>query len=167
MEDQKVITDGFGKRVYFDSSHYSIIRRWHEDTILMLESITNRNTKIESWIEYYSNGKVKDSGEMTSVNHNKIGEWKYYSESGKLDSIINYDSKYPISYKKALSIAAKNGYFMPEIEIFQSIEENNRYWKVIRWTEQPGGGGREGDVLLIDIIRGKISKPDYETYTVY
>ena len=37
---------------------------------------------------YYKEGKIREEGKV--VNHYKYGEWKYYNENGKIDSIKAY-----------------------------------------------------------------------------
>ena len=103
-------TSKFGESTYFDSLHFHIIRRKFKNGNTYIESITDHETKIDSWKEYYYNGLSKESGRMTTSSHHYIGKWEYYSEQGKLDSLIDFEIKEPISYFKVIKIAKNHGF---------------------------------------------------------
>ena len=84
---------------------------------------------------------------MTYSNHHYIGIWKYYSESGKLDSIVDYDKMQSINYYKALEIAKKKGFNMPEIEVEKTFNEEKMYWQINRWKENTNESGRTAETI--------------------
>ena len=45
--------------------------------------------KSGKWTSYYSNGKVATLGEYK--NNRKIGQWRYYSKKGRLNSVKNFE----------------------------------------------------------------------------
>ena len=161
------INDEFGRRNYIDSLNFSIVRGWFDNGNLFIEHITNLDTKIESSKEYYENGKLKQKGLMIYANHNYIGLWKYYSENGELDSIVDYDKKQPISYYKALEIAEKKGFVMPEIEVEKTYSKEKMFWQINRWTENKNESGQTAEIILIDSQTGKVSKPEYQLMSIY
>jgi len=154
-----------GKREYRDSANFQIVRRWYVSGSKFIEVYGNRDTKIDSWKEYYSTGNLKEEGLMTSSNHHYIGVWKYYSENGALDSLVNYDKKQTVSYYKALKISTKYGYTMPDIEITKTNEKGKMYWQVNRWTEIEGG--KSAETILIDSKTGEVSKPKNQLFMIY
>jgi hypothetical protein len=117
--------------------------------------------------EYYLTGKLKEEGIMTSDKHIYVGAWKYYSQSGGLSRVVNYDNKQPISYFKALKIAETKGFKMPDIEVDETRYKNKKYWQVSRWREKPDHSGQTAETILIDKMTGKIIKPDYRLECIY
>lgn len=148
-----------GERKYYDSAQYSIILGKYVSGSKFLENYQNKLTKLDTWKEYYENGQLLKEGVMTNSNHIYIGIWKYYSPSGKLDSVINYDKKYPISYFKALEIAGTNGFKMPDMEVTETVYENKLYWNITRWTQNKDGSGESAEYILINKITGEVVKP--------
>ena len=71
--------------------------------------------------KYYENGSLRAEGNYKDWRI-KIGEWKYYDPSGKLESTIDYGDKGnieevrdyyergEISYRRYSSILVKNGF---------------------------------------------------------
>jgi antitoxin component YwqK of YwqJK toxin-antitoxin module len=144
-----------GEREYYDSAHFHVIKGKYITGELFLECYENKNSKLDSWKEYYKNGKVKNEGSMTTGNHIYVGIWKYYSPNGKVDSIVNYDKKQPISYFKALKIAASKKFIIPNIEVTETTYENRNYWQITRWIENKDHSGQTGEFIYIDKITGK------------
>ena len=120
-----------GERQYFDSAYFSIIRGNYVTGERFFECYQNKLTKLDSTREYYQNGKLKEEGIMTSSNHIYVGVWRYYSQSGGLNSVVNYDNKQPISYFKALKIAETKGFRMPDIEVDETTYKNKKYCKFL------------------------------------
>lgn len=154
-------------RESFDSANFSIIKRKYASGAKFIESYQNKLTKLEYWKEYYENGKLKEEGTMTNGNHNYVGVWKYFSPTGKLDSIIDYDKKYPISYYSALKIAEQKGFKMPNMEVTLQIEGLSTFWQITRWTENETHTGQTGEAILIDTKSGKVTKPKYNLMSEY
>jgi hypothetical protein len=156
-----------GERQYYDSANFSIIKGKYLTGERFLECYQNKLTKLDSCKEYYKNGRLKEEGIMTTGNDIYIGKWKYYSPSGKIDSIINHDNKQPISYFKALRIAKTKGFQMPDMEVTQTTYQRKEYWQISRWTEKSDRSGQTAETILIDKQTGKIIKPDYKLESTY
>lgn len=152
------VKDDLGERVYFDSLHFAVVRRRHNNGKLYIEAISDKRIKVDLWKEFYENGQLKEVGKMTTSNHHHIGEWKYYSYHGNLDSIVDYEKKFPISYYGAIEIARENGFIMPDIEVQQTYSEGRMYWEIHRWSEIQGG--RIAETIIIDSKTGKARKAD-------
>lgn len=153
-----------GDRQYLDSAHYSIIRGKYISGAKFIESYENNLNKLVSWKEYYENGQLKEQGIMTSSIHIHVGTWNYYSSEGLLDSTIDYDKVYPISYFKALTIAEKKGYKMPDIEVCLTTDSAHTFWQIARWT---GNDDETAEVILIHTKTGKVTKPEYQLMSIY
>lgn len=156
-----------GDREYLDSANFSIIRGKYVSGVKFIEVYQNKLTKLDDWKEYYENGQLKEEGIMTNAHHNYIGVWKYYSSTGKLDSIVNYDKKYPISYFTALRIAEKKGFKMPDMEVTLKVDSLRTFWQIARWTENENHSGQTAEAILIDVETGKVIKPDYQLMSIY
>lgn len=149
-----------GKREYYDSANFNVIIGRYVSGELFLKSYGNKLTKLDSWEQYYKNGQLKKIGTMTTGNHIYVGIWKYYSQSGKLDSVVNYNKKFRISYFEAIKIAKKNGFEMPEMEIEETIYKGKSCWEISRWTENEDHTGQTAEFILIDKKTGKVIKPN-------
>jgi antitoxin component YwqK of YwqJK toxin-antitoxin module len=156
-----------GDREYIDSANFHIIRGKYVSGNKFIDVYENKLTKLDNWKEYYENGQLKQEGLMTNGNHIYVGIWKYYSNSGKVDSIIDYDKKYPISYYSALVIAEKKGFKMPDMEVALQVDSLNTSWQIARWTENENHGGQTAEAILIDTKTGKVTKPKYQLISIY
>jgi hypothetical protein len=156
-----------GDREFIDSAHFSIIRGKYISGAKFIDVYQNKLTKLDSWKEYYENGQLKKEGLMTTSNHNYVGIWKYYSDSGRLDSLVDHDKKYRISYYRALEIAKKNGFEMPDMEVSLHHENDTVYWQIARWRENEEHTGRSAEFMLIETGSGKVSRPDYMLMSIY
>jgi hypothetical protein len=101
---------------------------------------------------------LKEEGVMTAINHNCIGIWKFYSKTGKLDSVLDYDKKYRISYFKALEIAAKKNLMLPDIEVTLEKKNATTVWRVLRWKESENHNGQASEGIDINAETGRVSK---------
>lgn len=162
-EIQNVRVDTFmsSARIYFDSSHYSISRIKHTNGKPYSESITDRKIKIVYEKEYYLNGLLKKQGMMTYHKSYHIGKWEYYSEIGKLDSIIDFNTKQLISYFEAIRIGEENGFTMPDIEVRKKHKGSKWYWELVKSSEMKEGGRQSAETILIDNKTGEVSIPEY------
>jgi hypothetical protein len=155
-----------GDREYIDSANFQIIRGKYVSGNKFIDVYENKLTKLDNWKEYYENGQLKAEGIMTNGNHIYVGIWKYYSNLGKVDSMIDHDKKYPISYYSALRIAEKKGFKMPDMEVTLKVDSLNTYWQIARWTENENHGGRTAEAILIDTRTGKVTKPKYQLISI-
>ena len=149
-----------GERQYYDSAHFYIIRGKYVSGAKFLDCYQNKLTKLDSWKEYHENGQLKNEGVMTYCNHIYVGTWNYYSSSGELDSVVNYDNKHPISYFKAVEIAGTKGFKMPDMEVTETTYKNKTYWQIARWIENSNHNGQTAEFIFIDNKTGQIVKPD-------
>lgn len=120
----------------------------------------DNETKLYHWRQYYPNGNLKEGGILTKDNWICIGKWKYYSESGKLDSIADYGKKFKITYADAMAIALKYGFQMPDFEVDLVKYENTLYWQIRKWHMKTGDGFSE--TILISTTKPKVIKPEEE-----
>lgn len=150
--------DTFGLRYYCKSKNYDIIVRYHKNGKTFIEYVEDINKHLQDTKEFYDNGQLKEEGVMTAVHHDYIGTWKYYSSAGKLDSIVDYDKKYEISYFKALEIAKTKNLTLPGIEITLEIENNKTFWRVLRWKENKNHSGQTSEGIDINTETGKVTK---------
>ena len=156
-----------GDRKYYDSAHFYIIVGKYITGEKYLEWYGNKLNKLDSWKLFYKNGQLKEQGVMTNPSHIYVGIWKYYSPAGKLDSVINYDKKTPISYFMAVNIAETKGYKMPDMEVSETTYNNKSYWQVARWKENPAKNGAMAETILIDKRRGEVVKPNFTLTATY
>lgn len=156
-----------GGREYVDSANFSIIRGNYLSGAKFIEVYQNKLTKLDNWKEYYENGQLKEEGLMTNGSHHYVGTWKYYSPTGKVDSIVNYDKKYLISYFEAIKFVEAKGFKMPNIEVTLIIDKGNTFWQIARWTENENQSGKTAEVICIDINTGKVSIPQNQLISIY
>lgn len=156
-----------GDREYIDSANFRIIRGQYVSGAKFIEVYENKLTKLDSWKEYYENGQLKEEGFMTNAHHTYVGTWRYYSTTGKLDSVVDYDKKYSIPYFEALKIAETKGFKMPEVEITLTTDSAITFWLVARWTKNRDHTGQTAEAILIDTKTGKVTKPKYQLVRIY
>lgn len=111
-----------------DSSSYKILRRWTSSGVPILESIINDSTAIMFRKEFYNNGILKSVGYKT-INSQPIGIWKYYSPNKHLDSTINYDKIYLVSYCEFYNMCVIKGLTKTWWNI--SFDNQKRKWKLL------------------------------------
>ncbi len=155
-----------GKRVFIDSADVHIIGGYYVSGAKFLEVYQNHTTKLDYRKEFYENGQLKVEGSMINIDHTYIGVWKYFSSSGNLDSIVDYDKKYPISYPNALVIAEKEGFKIPDLIIRLHCEKTSGkiqlYWEATCWSEKEDKNGIiAAKTILIDVNTGKVTIPEY------
>ena len=147
-----------GNRESFDSSSFHIIRRYYVSGHKFMESCEDSLTKLETWREWYESGQLKEEGQFACRSW-PIGTWKFYASNGMLDSSIDYDKKYNISYFKALAIAGKRGYRMPAANMEVVSEKQVTYWQFIQCPQDQGGNSsRKCDVLRVNTKTGKATE---------
>lgn len=156
-----------GYREYLDSGNFHIIRGKYVSGNKFIDVYENKLTKLDNWKEYYENGQLKEEGIMTNAHHYYVGIWKYYSTKGKLDSTIDYNKKYPISYFDALKIAEKKGFKMPDMEVTLQVDSLNTFWQIARWAENEKHSEQTAEAILIDTKTGKVIKPKYQLMSIY
>jgi antitoxin component YwqK of YwqJK toxin-antitoxin module len=151
------VNDSYGLRYYIDSKNYDIFNGFYNNGNTDVEFVRNKNLQVEEENWFYENGQLKECGARL-YNDVKIGKWKYYSPTGQLDSLVDYDKKYKIPYSKAVEIAKTNGFILPNCEFHFSAEKNKPYWTILRWTVDQDKRGSTGEGIEIDAQSGKISK---------
>lgn len=73
---------------------------------LRLESYSNKMIGVE-YIKRYSEGQLRSCG--FEISNGKVGKWKYYSATGKLDSIVEYNNKGDMTFCEFFEIARAFG----------------------------------------------------------
>lgn len=145
------------------------IRRWYPNGGLRLKVSPNVHGSLDHWTEYYENGKIKEEGLMVKGFHFQVGTWTYYNSQGEVDSMINFDETYPVSYFDALKIAEEHGYVGDDLEVSLVQDQNRIEWKVCRWVVNPSESGNIGigEGVLINVESGKVRKPDNDWIAIY
>jgi len=143
-EEQKDSLDFFLINAKFVSGKYFI------------KAIYDRKEIEYHWKKYNENGNLKEEGTFVSENKICVGLWKYYSESGKIDSIINFDEKFKISYFMAKKIALENDFKSPYLEVNLKTIDDKIYWEFIKWNYT------DGKVIIIDTETGLVKTPNYK-----
>jgi hypothetical protein len=146
---------------YLDSGNFRITREYFPSGGKFLEIYQDHKSKLDLRNEYFENGRIKESGQMTSQSKIKVGIWKYYSQKGEVDSLVDHDSEYTVSYFDALAIAKRYELTMPEIEISVTNQKQKRYWQIALWQENEDHVAQTSKLILIDMGTGKVTKPDY------
>jgi antitoxin component YwqK of YwqJK toxin-antitoxin module len=141
----------YGIRHSIDSINYKIIRRWENDGTPILESISNKLINIDHWVEYYNNGKIQKIGYLTSTHHKRIGKWQYFSQSGELDSIVNYDIKYKVSFCEFYRISQEKG--LTGENSYFDFDERSRKWQIIKWEYFEDSAIATGIQLQVDSLK--------------
>ena len=154
------VNDGYGKRLYIDSLHYDIVKRYYykDSTRLWFEHYSDTRNDTVYRKEYYFNGNPKLINKLTYRQFIKIGCWKYYNKNGTLIKQIDYDSKFPVPFNEALEIAIKNGIPKP---IETNITKDSLNWLIMNWTEGSFDTIAQetiGHGLKINIKTGKFEK---------
>ncbi len=150
----------------YDSSNYTITIENYANGNRYLEMYENRLTKLTDWKEYYESGSLKKCGTMATISSVYVGTWKFYSETGATDSVIDYDTKFAVPYTKAMQIAEGRGFKMPETEIILIAKGKNTYWQVAAWDTGRFAAAQSSDVLLINTATGQVTKPSYKIHKV-
>lgn len=152
---------------YTDSAHFHITRRYYVSGKPYLINYSNKRTLLDSCRTFYENGVLKEEGLMTSLYHINVGTWKSYSRTGQIETSTDYDKLFPVSYFKALTIAASYGYHNPDIDIALHTSGKRTAWEITRWKADEIGRGRNGEQILIDTKTGKITRPAGVLYAIY
>lgn len=143
-----------------DSLNFIVVRGKYISGSKYIEILEDKTTKLYHWKQFHPNGKLKEKGLITKDNNFCVGKWVYNNENGKIDSIVDFDKKIKISYFKAIKIANKKGYKLPEFEVDIEKIENKTYWQIKKWNMKNGDGN--SITLLIDTESGDVKKPEYE-----
>jgi hypothetical protein len=151
---------GNENREWKDSLNFIVVRGKYISGSKYVEILENKLTKLYNWKQFHPNGKLKEKGLITKDNRFCVGKWEYYNENGKIDSVIDFDKKFKVSYFKAIKIAHENGYQLPELEVDIEKIENKTYWQIRKWDMKYGSGN--SITLLIDMENGKTKKSGYE-----
>lgn len=144
----------YGVRHTIDSLNFSIIRRWKENGTPIMESLINNLTDIERWKQYHDNGNLMKAGFMTVGSHTEIGIWRYYSIEGELESSVNYDELYSMSFCDFIEIAEGMGFYDETSDICFDIDKNE--WTIIQWTSFDNHS--EGKGITVNSITKEITE---------
>jgi hypothetical protein len=159
-KDYKVghVNDGYGKRLYIDSLHFNIVKRYYksDSTKLWFEHYDDFVNDTILNKEYYKNGNLKFIKRTTYRNWIPIGIWEYYKSNSELKQKKNFDNKFEISFKKAIIIAKQNGIKKP---YETRISEDSLCWEVINWKNVKfdsitNQGTDKGNAILINRENG-------------
>jgi antitoxin component YwqK of YwqJK toxin-antitoxin module len=152
------VNDSYGLRYYINSKNYEVFNSFFKNGMTDVEFVRNKNLQIEEEKWYYENGQIKQAGAKTYPNGIFIGQWKYFSQNGHLDSIADYDKKNKISYIQAIEIAKEQGFTLPECEVDFTAEKAKAFWTILRWTVDQDKRGSTGQGIKIDAQTGKVTK---------
>ena len=88
---------------------------------------------------------------MTSTAHTYIGEWKYYSDLGELNSIVDYDKKYKVGFCEFYKIAKDKKLTGKTSTI--SFDTNERKWRIEKWDYTKASATAIGLELQVDSMK--------------
>jgi hypothetical protein len=152
--DKNVNRDEDGIYHSIDSMNYTIIRRWTKRKKPIIESIENDLTHIEFWRGYNEKGILEEEGYMTSSSETQIGIWKYYSKrTKKLDSLVDYDKQYKVSFCEFYTICQKQE-MLNETSTIRFIP-THRMWEVDK-TINPNDNPHTVLILRLQVDSMKI-----------
>ena len=160
------VNDGYGKRLYIDSLHYNIVKRYYKSDSTKLWFVHSSDFVNDTVLrkEYYKNGNLKLVEKTTYRNFIPIGIWKYYKSNGELKLKKNFDNKFKISFKEAMRIAKQNGIDKPyETRIYK----DSLYWEIMNWKNVKfdtitNQGIDKGKGILINRENGNTEKIERE-----
>ncbi len=118
------IVDSTGlKTVQIDSLHYKIKWKYFND-YFKVKHIIDTLTKIDSFYNY-SNDTLIGFGLRTYPSSADIGKWKMKTKDYK-DTLIDHDLKWECNYFDALKIAEKEGFALPNIEVYEGTTKTSK-----------------------------------------
>ena len=165
-EEYKVghVNDGDGKRLYIDSLHYNIVKRYYkaDSTKLWFEHYDDFVNDTIFNREYYKNGNLKEVKKYTYRNRIPIRKWFFYKSDGTIQKTVDHSEKYKISFDKAMQIAIENGIVKPyETELSpDSLKWRFLNWKVIEYDSIENQTKELGKGILINRTNGEIEKTE-------
>jgi len=98
----------------------------------IIRYVANENTKVHYWNYFHKNGKIKRKG-YTIGSVQNIGTWEEYSQSGELQSTINYEENH-LSFYEVHQLAKKNEWLKNDLEFEYS--KKNKSWTIKDWTNK-------------------------------
>lgn len=107
-KEEAELVIGYPNQCYKTKEGDSIIGFYPHGTREFVQ-VENRTTGLVASTTYYENGKIKSEGMMATDQHVSVGTLRYFNSFGELDSTVNHDKKYKISYFEGLVIAEKYG----------------------------------------------------------
>jgi len=131
-----------------DSLNFDIIKRWRRDYRPIYESTRNTNNNIELCKEYHENGVLRSQGYMTSFYGTPIGIWNFYSSKGNLDSTVNYDRLYGLSFCEFYKIC-KQRHFIGKYSSIEFLNKEKK-WRIEKNEDVNGSPISTGIELQID-----------------
>jgi len=143
-------------REWKDSLNFIIVRGKYKSGSRHVEILEDKQTKIYYWKQFYPNGKLKEEGAMTKDEIICIGSWKFYFDNGNLDKITDYDTLMPIPYRKALEIAKKYNFKMPDMDVDFITIGSESYWQFRIWIMKNGDG--ISSTILLSTTDGSMIK---------
>ena len=111
--DTSIVADE--NRAWKDSLNFTVVWDKYKSGSRHVEILKDNQAKIYYWKQFHPNGKLKEEGAMTKDEIICIGSWKFYSEKGNLYKSVNYDTLLTIPYHKAIEIAMKYDFKLPDI----------------------------------------------------
>ena len=144
-----------------DSLNYEIERRWRRNKKPIWESVRNTTINIEICKEYYKNGVLRSEGYMTSIKGTPIGKWNYYSNKGNLDSTVNYERRYGVSFCEFYKLCKQRNLLGHSSSI--GFINKERKWRITKYEDVDGSPIFTGIELQVDsnIVREYYSKGIY------
>lgn len=98
----------------------------------IIRYVANENTKVHYWNYFHKNGTIKRRG-YTIGSVLNIGVWEEYSESGELESTINYEEN-RLGFYEVHQLAKENEWLKNDLEFEYSKETES--WIIKDWTNK-------------------------------
>ncbi|HET6990602.1 MAG TPA: hypothetical protein VFJ43_04725, partial [Bacteroidia bacterium] len=130
-----------------EDSSYSLSTIYSPDGKFEEVAFIYKKRNLEKDAGFYSDGKLRCSGVLVYNSGTLIGKWNYYSETGKPDSIVDFDEKdgslttdyykkIKINYADAIQIAEKRGWSRTDFIVYGINYSTGFSWQIIH-TEKP------------------------------
>ncbi len=114
-----------------DTINFEVVIMNYLDGKSIVKSIKNNKTNIAFWNQYQKSGELAEQG-YTLDYLTRIGQWEFYSSTGDLDSIKDYDAERTLSFCKVWEILKNKPEFNSDIEYTYDYKEG--LWRLKNWT---------------------------------
>ena len=147
-----------------DSFEFAIDKEYYISGIKKSDTYTHKPSEITTRREFYPNGRLKSKETDATYNHIPIGKWEYYSPTGELDSIVDYDAMQNVPFGQALQIAWEYGFqgtdFIPFIDT--TTQDKCLYWVISSFNGEIKNSQVVAETILVSQEDGCIAEPDFK-----
>jgi hypothetical protein len=138
-----------------EDSSYSLSAIYFPDGRFEGIDLTYQKQNLQAESDFYYDGKLRCKGILIPNTSTLIGKWNYYSEKGKLDSVVDYDKKLKVNYIDAIRIAEKRGWNKNDFTVYVINYTKGISWEIIHAEKPAGDKDPLWSILEISSITGK------------